>query len=421
MRAKHTPAIGFIFLTLLLDVLGFGLLIPVAPHLIEELQGRGEAAAASTYGWLIATFSVMLFVFAPILGSLSDRFGRRPVILISLLGSGIDFFAQALAPTLWVLFLTRAINGLSGASMTACSAYVADVTPPEKRAAGFGFVYAAFGLGFIIGPAVGGLLGSYSIRLPFFVAGGLTLVNWLYGYFVLPESLPRDRRRPFSLSRANPMGTFRHLARYPLVLELSGALFLLNLAMFILHATWVLYTAHRYHWNELQTGLSLTLVGLGAAVVQGGLTRKVVAAFGEKRVLLGSLCVVVLAYIGYALATQGWMIYAIICVASLGGLAGPAGQAIITKTVKPTEQGEVQGALTSLQSVANILGPLLGGNLFAYFISAKAPVYLPGAPYFASAILAVFGTTVAVWATRGRRAANQTDAGSDSPPRQVEA
>ncbi len=399
----RAPAVKFIFFTLLLDVLGFGVLIPVAPHLIEKLQAGGTESAAGTYGLLIATYSAMQFIFAPILGSLSDRFGRRPVILISLLGSGLDYFAQALAPNLAILFITRAINGISGANIPVCNAYIADVTPPDKRAAAYGMIGAAFGLGFIIGPLMGGYLGTIDIRLPFYVAGGLTLLNWLYGYFVLPESLPQDRRRAFSLLRANPLATFVHLSRYPTVMGLGGALFLLNLAMFGLHATWVLYTAHRYQWNEFQTGMSLALVGVGAAVVQGGLARKIIPRLGEARSLLVGIAIGVASYVGYGLATEGWMIYAIIIVASLGGIAGPAGQAIITNSVLPTEQGEVQGALTSLQSVANIGGPLIGAGVFAYFISARAPAYVPGASYLVSALLAALGLAAAAWALRAYR------------------
>ncbi len=414
--AARTPAAKFILLTLLLDVLGFGLLIPVAPHLIEQLQGKGEQGAAQVYGTLIATYAALQFVFAPILGSLSDRFGRRPVVLISLFGTGVDFFAQALSPSLLILFITRAINGISGANITACNAYIADVTPPEKRAAAFGMVGAAFGLGFIFGPLLGGLLAAKEltiplvgwvyhgdVRTPFYVAGGLTLLNWLYGYFVLPESLPVERRRPFNLAHANPFGALARLARYPTVWGLAGSLFLLHLAMFGLHATWVLYTAHRYHWSEVQTGFSLTLVGIGAAVVQGGLARKLIPALGEKRSLLLGLAIGVAAYVGYGSATQGWMIYAIICVASVGGICGPACQALITNSVSPREQGEVQGALMSLQCVANIVGPLVGTGVFAYFISERAPVYLPGAPYYVSGLFAAAGLGVAVWALRDRR------------------
>lgn len=387
----HKPAVRFVFLTLLLDVIGIGLVIPVAPRLVEELSERGTAWAAVLVALLNASYAVMQFIFAPILGGLSDRFGRRPVILISLLGSGLYYLAAAVAPSLIWLFVTRILNGIAGANIPACNAYVADVTPPEKRAAGFGLMGAAFGLGFVLGPLLGGVLGELHIRLPFVAAGVLTLANWLYGCFVLPESLPRDRRRPFSLARANPLGTFTHLTRYPIVLGLAAAMFLLNLAMFGLHATWVLYTKHRYHWSEVETGLSLTLVGLGAAIVQGGLVRRIVPFLGEPRSLLIGIAIGVAAYFGYALSPWGWMIYVILVAASLGGIAQPAGQAIITKAVPSTEQGEVQGALTSLQGVAAILGPLMGGGTFAYFISDRAPVHLPGAPYFLSGLLALFG------------------------------
>ncbi|MBL0927790.1 MAG: TCR/Tet family MFS transporter [Phycisphaerales bacterium] len=414
MSPHHKPAVRFVFVTVLLDVLGIGLIIPVAPRLVEQLYRGSDAEAAPLVGALSATYALMQFVFAPILGSLSDRFGRRPVILISLFGSALDYFAAALSPTLWFLFVTRALNGVSGANITACNAYIADVTPPEKRAAGFGVIGAAFGLGFVLGPLLGGLLGEMHIRAPFWAAGALTLVNWAYGYFVLPESLPADRRRPFSLARANPLGTFGHLRRYPVVLELGASLFLLNMAMFGLHSTWVLYTKHRYHWGELDTGLSLTCVGVGAAIVQGGLARKIIPRLGEPRSLLVGLGIGVCAYLGYGLATQGWMIYVIILAASLGGIAQPAAQALITKASPATEQGEVQGALTSLSSIAAIIGYPLGATVFGYFIGERTPVKVPGAPYFLSAALALGGLLVAAWALRGRPGAG-AGAGSAGP------
>jgi DHA1 family tetracycline resistance protein-like MFS transporter len=324
------------------------------------------------------------------------------VLLVSLFGSALDYFAMAFAPALWILFLTRAINGVSGASITVCNAYIADVTPPEKRAAAFGMVGAAFGLGFVLGPVLGGLLGSVDIRLPFFVAGGLTLINWLYGVFVLPESLPPERRSAFSLRRANPFGALHGLGRYPLVAGMAAALFLLHLAMFSLHATWVLYTSHRYGWDEVAVGLSLTCVGIGAAVVQGGLARKIIPALGERRSLLLGIGIGVMAYVAYGAATEGWMIYVIAIVASLGGIAQPAGQALITKTVRADEQGSIQGALVSLQSVANILGPLIGSSVFAYAISGSAQGVFghPGLSFFVCAMLALGGLFVASWAVK---------------------
>ncbi len=406
------PAIGFIFITLVLDVLGFGLLIPVAPRLIQSLLHGGAGGtpdeAARYVGALTATYAAMQFLFAPTLGALSDAVGRRPVILVSLFGSGLDYFAMALSPNLAILFVTRALNGISGASMTAASAYVADTTPPEKRAAGFGLIGAAFGLGFVFGPLLGGWLGTYDIRLPFYVAGTLCLVNWLYGLLVLPESLPRERRAPLSLWRCNPLGVFWGLAHHPLVARMAGALFMFNLAQFGLHATWALYTDFRYGWKPWQIGLSLFLVGIGAVVVQAGLARRVIyalgaGALGERRGLLLGMAIGVVAFVAYGAATQGWMIYVMVCAASLGGIAMPAGQALITKSVRPDEQGAVQGALTGLQSVANILGPLIGTSAFAYAISgtARPPLDAPGLAFFVSAIFAFAGLLIAAWATGG--------------------
>lgn len=395
------PAVGFIFITLLLDVLGFGLLIPVAPSLIRSLlhggAGGTDAEAAPYVGALMSTFYAMSFLFAPLLGVLSDRFGRRPVILVALLGSGLDYFAMALAPTLPWLFATRVVNGLSGASFTVASAYVADVTTPQKRAAAFGMIGAAFGLGFVIGPVLGGILGQIDLRLPFYVAGGLTIVNWMYGYFVLPESLPVERRASIKVSRCNPVGAYAHLADYPLVLGLSISLFLLNLAQFVLHATWALYTEHRYHWEKWEIGMSLFAVGIMAAVVQGGLARRLIPRLGEPRSLLIGIGIGTLAYFGYGLATQGWMIYAIVVVASLGGIAQPACQAIITAQVGPSQQGTIQGAMTSMQSLAGIVGPLMGAQVFAYFISDKVQVYLPGASFYLSGVFAAAGLGIAAY------------------------
>ncbi len=394
-------ALLFIFVTLMLDVLGFGLLIPVGPRLVEQLAGKGEAHGAAMYGLLTATYAVMVFLFAPTLGSWSDKVGRRPVILIALLGSGLDYFAMSFAPSLTWLFITRAINGLSGASMAASMAYIADVTPPEKRAAGYGMMGAAFGIGFIIGPLMGGILGEHNLRLPFIVAGCLMIVSWLYGAFVLPESLPADRRREFSWSRANPVGALLSIGKFPAALGMALALFLLQVAQFGLHNTWVVYTAHRYQWSSRQVGISLAIVGLGAAIVQAGLARKIIPRIGEKNSLIFGLFISVLAFVGYGTATQGWMIYAIVAVASIGAIAGPAGQAMMSKFVRPDQQGELQGALASGQSVAQVLGPLIATTLFAHFIEKNAGhVYLPGAPFYSSAVLAMCALGVTVYVLR---------------------
>jgi DHA1 family tetracycline resistance protein-like MFS transporter len=403
------PALVFIFFTLLLDVLGFGLLIPVAPRLVESLMHGGaggtEAEAAPFVGGLQATFYAMTFFFAPLLGVLSDRFGRRPVILVSLLCSGLDYIAMALSPTIGFLFVTRVINGLTGASFSAASAYVADVTPPERRAAGFGLIGAAFGLGFVVGPVLGGILAEYHIRLPFFVAGGLTLINWLYGVLVLPESLPPEHRSPVRWKRANPVGAYFSITKYPLVMGLAIALFLLNMAQFALHGTWALAMEFRFEWDPIHIGLSLAVVGLGAAVVQGGLTRKIVPMIGERRALIFGIAMGVLAYIGYGAATQGWMIYTIIAIASIGAIGQPAAQALITESVLPTEQGTIQGALASLNSLAGVMGPLAGSWVFHVFASenppfAEAPINLVGANFYLSAFLAMLGGLAAAWAVR---------------------
>lgn len=402
--ATRKPALGFIFITLMVDVLGIGLIIPVAPKLVQFLQGGTEEQAAGVYGYLVATYGLMQFAFAPLLGVLSDWFGRRPVILIALLGSGIDFFAQALSPTVTILFITRAINGLSGASITAANAYIADVTPPERRAAGFGMIGAAFGIGFVLGPLMGGWLGAFNIRWPFYAAGILALVNWAYGMFVLPESLPREMRSAPRWMRANPLGAFTGLRGHPMVQWLALSLFLVYIAQFALQSTWVLYTSYRYHWSPRDVGISLALVGVGAAIVQGGLARKIVPKFGEKRSMLFGLAVAACAYVGYGLAPYGWVIYVIIAIASIGSILGPAAQSLITKTVGATEQGTVQGAITGLQSAATVIGPILGGQAFEYFVSVRAPFKLPGAAFFIGAILTFIALATAAFATtrRGR-------------------
>ncbi|QOI99539.1 MAG: TCR/Tet family MFS transporter [Phycisphaeraceae bacterium] len=425
-RPARPAAIRFIFITLLLDVLGFGLLIPVGPRLVQGLMNGGhgatDAEVTPVFGVLMSTFYVMMFLFAPLLGAISDRVGRRPVILVSLLGSGLDYFAQAFAPTLAWLFVTRAINGLTGASFTVCSAYVADVTPPDKRAAGFGMIGAAFGLGFVLGPLIGGYLGSPDniipfigpgdVHYPFIAAGCLSIINWLYGLMILPESLPRERRSArIEWRKANPIGMLPRLASYPKVASLAASLFLLNLAMYALHATWAKYTEHRYGWGTETIGLSLFTVGLGAAIVQGGLTRRIVPWLGEPRSLLIGLGIGVLAYLGYAFAPHGWMIFVVIAFASLGGIAQPASQAIITKAVRPDEQGAIQGAITSLGSLAGIFGPAAGGWVFGYFISDRAPFHLPGASFVMSSALSLLGAIVAAYALYRHRDRPPTPAG----------
>lgn len=388
------PALLFVFFVLLIDVLGFGLLVPVLPSLVMKLQGGGEAEATPIVTSLIATYAAMVFLFSPLLGALSDRYGRRPVLLLSMLGSGLDYFAMALAPTVPWLFVTRALNGLTGASVTAASAYIADVTTPEKRAAGFAIIGAAFGLGFTLGPVLGGVLSQVHLTLPFYAAGGLALLNAAFGLFVMPESLPKERRNPSS--PRSPFAALTVLRQYPLARRLAFALFFMQLAQFALHGSWALYTRYRYGWNETEIGLSLCAVGLGAVIVQGGLLRRIVPRIGERRAVVIGVVLVILGYIGYGIAPVGWVIYAAIAVQSLGGIAGPSCQALISKSVRADEQGVVQGSLTSVQGLANIFGPLLGGALLAWSIASSRAQPIPGVLFYGCAALATIGLAIAV-------------------------
>lgn len=392
---KHKPGLIFIFATLTLDVFGIGLIVPILPKLVEELIGGGAEQASYIFGWLVGLYALMQLIFAPLIGNLSDRFGRRPVILFSLLGSGLDYFLLAWAPSLSWLFVGRIISGISGANFSAAAAYIADISPPERRSANFGIIGAAAGLGFVFGPALGGLLGHYGLRLPFIAAGCLTLLNCLYGLLILPESLQIHNRRKFQLHEANPIRALLALRRHRLILGLSVCFFFNSLAQAVYPAIWVLYTDYRYGWDTKQTGLSLALVGLMAVVVQGGLTRKIIPWLGERRSILIGFSIMALALVGYGLAPQGWMTYCIIICGSLAGIAIPAVQGMISRNVSDQEQGGMQGSLTALQSIAGAIGPPAATAVFGFFIGSSAPFILPGAPFFFSAglvaIAAVFG------------------------------
>ncbi|WP_193213227.1 TCR/Tet family MFS transporter [Luteolibacter marinus] len=387
--ARPKPAIVFIFITLFLDIFGIGVIVPVLPKLVEELQGGDVQAAAHAVGWLGALYALMQFIFSPVLGSLSDRFGRRPVILFSLLGSGIDYLVLAWAPTIGWLYLARIVSGITAANFSAASAYIADVTPAEKRAAGFGIIGAAFGLGFIAGPAIGGLLGGFGLRVPFLVAAGITLLNWLYGAFVLPESLAPENRRPFTWASAHPIKTLSALRRWPLVFGLAGTHFLSILAGNIYPCLWVLYTGHRYGWNSKQVGLSLALVGVMAAIVQGGLAGRVIRVIGERRGIYLGLLAMTVAMACYGAATEGWMIYGIILIGSIAGIGSPATQSMISQSVPADEQGAVQGALNSITSVAGIAAPLLWTALFSWAIAPERSPEVPGLPFFGAGLVAL--------------------------------
>src|SRR5690554_249809 len=307
---RRQAAIPFILITILIDVLGIGLIVPILPELIIEMTGGLTSTGSSVYGIFIAVYAAMQFLFAPILGGLSDRFGRRPVLLLSLLGAGLDYLLMALAPTLWVLFLGRVIAGITGANLTVANAYIADVTEPADRAKNFGLIGAVFGIGFIVGPAMGGFLGSFDLRLPFFAAAALALVNWLYGWFILPESLKPEHRQKFSVGHLNPLRAFAVLARYPVVLGLAFTLVCTYLAQNILQSVWVLFTGFQFNWGPLQNGFSLTLLGVLTAIVQGGLIRVLLPRLGEQRAIVVGMLISTVTMLSYGLLTQEWMLYA---------------------------------------------------------------------------------------------------------------
>jgi MFS transporter, DHA1 family, tetracycline resistance protein len=412
-QPPRRAALAFIFVTVMVDMLAFGIIIPVLPHLIVQLIGGSIAQAAVWSGAFGALFMAMQFVFSPVQGALSDRFGRRTVILISSFGLGVDFILMALAPSLWLLFVGRAVSGICAASFSTANAYIADIVPKEKRAAAFGTLGAAFGIGFIVGPALGGFLGHLSIRLPFWVAAVLSLINFGYGWFVLPESLPKERRSArFDWRHANPFGAVVLLRRYPQVFGLAAVFFLINLAQFSLNSTYVLYTDYRYGWGPQIVGYTLGLVGLCSGLVQAVLVRRLMPRLGERRLILAGLALCIVGYVFFGLAATAWLFVAGIPFLCLGGLAGPPAQAMMTHQVDPHEQGRLQGALTSLASLAGIFGPALFANIFALFISDHAPVrHLPGAAFVLAAALLFAAAIVAARITRGA-AARPAPAGS---------
>jgi MFS transporter, DHA1 family, tetracycline resistance protein len=389
-------SLTFIFITLLLDVTGLGIIIPVLPDLIKGMTGGDISKVSSYIGWLTFAYAAMQFVFSPVIGGLSDRFGRRPVLLCSLFGFGIDYILMGWAPTIGWLFVGRIISGITGASITTASAYIADVSAPEKRSQNFGLIGLAFGLGFIIGPVIGGLLGQFGARIPFFAAAGIALLNAAYGYFILPESLPPDRRRKFEWKRANPIGTMKHLGRYPVILSMIGSLICVYLASHATQSTWTVYTIEKFGWNSKWIGYSLGFVGMMIAIVQGGLIRIIIPRLGQKRSIYFGLAFYAAGFICFSLASKGWMMFAFVIPFSLGGICGPALQSVISGQVPPNEQGELQGALTSLISITSIFGPLLMTNLFSFFTKSSSPVYFPGAPFMMGALLSVLSMFLAM-------------------------
>ena len=370
-----------------LDVLGIGIIIPILPALVTEFSGGDPAVGALYYGPIVSIFALMQFIFSPILGGLSDQYGRRPVLLIALFGYGINYIILGLAPTLMWLIVGRMFAGITGASITTANAYLADLSTPETRAKNFGLVGAAFGLGFIFGPALGGILGEINPRMPFFASAILAFLNFTYGAFVLPESLPLSSRRPFSWRDANPFHSLSRLRRYPMVSGLAIAFVFMGMARRGMESVWVLYTELRFGWQELENGLSLALIGLLAALVQGVLIRWIVPKLGEHRAIFIGLTLSGVGYVLFGLAPNGWMALLIFPITSLGAIAGPTIQGLLTAAVPPDEQGAIQGSLTSLLSLVAIFAPLISTQLLSHFSSDSAPIYLPGMPFFLGSVL----------------------------------
>jgi DHA1 family tetracycline resistance protein-like MFS transporter len=388
-------AVAFIFITILLDMLALGLIMPILPKLVESFVDNDTARAARIFGLFGTAWALMQFVFSPILGSLSDRFGRRPVVLLSNFGLGLDYVLMALAPSLIWLFVGRVISGITSASVSTAFAYIADITPAERRAAVFGKVGAAFGAGFILGPAIGGLLGDIDPRLPFWAAAGLSFANTLYGLLILPESLPRDRRASFRWKSANPLGALRLLRSDRILTGLSVVNFFTQLAHVVLPSTFVLYATYRYGWDAKTVGITLAMVGICAMAVQGAGIGPIVRLFGERwSLLLGLVCGAVGFFI-FAIAPTGPLSWIGIPVMSLWGVSGAAIQSLMTKQVAPDQQGQLQGATASVQSVSQLVGPFLFTLTFAYFIGQQAPVKLPGAPFYVASALVVLAILVA--------------------------
>jgi DHA1 family tetracycline resistance protein-like MFS transporter len=379
-------ALLFIFITMLIDTIGLGIIIPVVPSIIVSLRGGTVSEAAPYGGWLYDAFAIMQFLCAPLIGSLSDRFGRRPVLIISLFALGIDYTITGLAPTLAWLFVGRCLSGAAGATYPTVNAYIADVSAPEKRAANFGLVGAAFGLGFIAGPALGGLLGQYGPRIPFLVSAGLAFANALYGYVVLKESLPVERRRKFEFARANPLGALAALRRFPAMFGLIAVFVLARFAHDANPSVWSYYAMLKFHWTMHDVGLALAGVGLATSIVSGFLTRTLIPKIGEARAVIGGFLLGGMGFVGYAFATAGWMMAPFVCLNAMMGLAMPALNATLSGRVAPDEQGELQGALASVGSITSIAAMPSMSYLFAWFTSPAAPVYFPGAAFLAAGI-----------------------------------
>ena len=394
MKANKT-ALLFIFITILVDVIGVGIILPIIPDFIMQLTGEANHKAVIYGMWLTTAFAGMQFLFSPVLGEISDQYGRKPILLLSLLGLSIDYLIHAWAPTLMWLFVGRFLAGITGASFTVASAYIADISTKEEKAKNFGIIGAAFGLGFIIGPGIGGFFGEINIRLPFYIAAGLTFINFLFGWFFVPESLAKENRRKLEIKKMIPGVSLFSLHNYKGILVLIFALFLANLAGQSLPSVWSYYTIELFNWTPKQIGFSLVVVGLLVAIVQGFFVGKVVTWFGKRKVVIFGFLLWTLGMFLFSQASQPWMLYAFLIPYALGGVAGPTIQGIISNQVSEKEQGNLQGSITSLVSITAILGQLLFSPVFYYFIRPEGSIYFPGASY---ALAAVFLATALVFA-----------------------
>lgn len=386
---KTKRPLFFIFLTILIDCIGIGIIIPTLPALIQSLSGENISTAASYGGWLNFSYAIMSFVFSPVLGGLSDRYGRRPVLLISLLGLGLDYIFLAFAPTLFWLFVGRIIAGICGASFTTASAYIADMSTAENKAKNFGMIGAAFGLGFIIGPLLGSLFGSFGTRVPFMAAAGFSLLNVIFGYFVLPESLGIENRRAFSWKRANPLGSLKQLAKHKAVINLIVVLFTLNIAGQAMPSIWTFFCIERFSWNEKMIGFSLAFVGISVAIVQGGLIGFTTKKLGVKKSIFIGLGFYMFGFFLFAIANQSWMMFAFMIPYALGGISVPNIQSILSSQVDANEQGELQGGLTSMVSLTAVIGPILMTTSFTFFTKNPNSLYFPGVSFFIGGVLAL--------------------------------
>lgn len=397
----RSASVRFILVTLVIDALGFGLVVPITPSLVLHLSGLDVSGASKWVGLLVACFAAMQFACAPILGGLSDRFGRRPVLLISLAGSCVNYLLLAWAPSMAWLFVGRLIAGATAASASTATAYIADVTPPAKRAGQFGLVGAAFGVGFVVGPAVGGLLGSFGLEVPFLVAAALAGGNWLYGLFVLPESLTPALRRPLDWRRANPLGSIRVVVTNGTLVRLAVAWAAIWFALGALQTTFVLANQIRFGWDSATTGLALGFWGLGSAVVQGLLVRRIVPRLGERRSAMIGGSLATCGYVCMAFAPAPWFVFLAMSLQAMSGITSPAIQGMVSASASADRQGETQGALSSIQGLTAIIAPIAGSWVFAFFTDPTAPVMLPGAAFLGSAL--AYG--VAIWAVSGVRIA----------------